>query len=475
MQHERLAVFGNLSPAILINAALVVAGHTVKLLNVLTDGLLVTGSIDHIGAVRQIAVILGSLAHPRTGFADAGLAVHERSLVVRLRIGCLMLCHDLILIDLGVGIVIPIGDVQVGFEFHRAQVDQHKLACIFCRPLDVANLAVDNRFCAIACVPNHGLIIPNAAGLRRFHIPVDAVIFVPFIVVILSGTHTIGYRDFRDRIVLVLFRHDDANVTTCFLIVINRRGARIHIFLRRQHRVVRIDDRKRQRYLTITSIAIGGDSNTPVLCVRGDVLCDFRLLQVICDQLIAGEEIVPDTVRSLILPRALIRAVGIVADIGQRRTVTGAVSRSRSSLFVVLIQAHGLPIGGIHLGVAARIVFAEIAICRRKRRYINTCGIRCCRARDHMAFLFALVIIYMTSCDHVLKGERIRRERIRRQVVIDDDVIPCSIDLNIRRSYVAAGDGDGADVDGGLSNRNGRAEDVAIFADELAVGKATEI
>ena len=81
----------------------------------------------------------------------------------------------------------------------------------------------------------------------------------------------------------------------------------------------------------------------------------------------------------------------------------------------------------------------------------------------------------MTSCDHVLKGKRIRRERIRRQVVVDDDVIPCSINLNIRRSDIAAGNGDRADVDGVFSNRNGRAEDVAIFADELAVGKAIEI
>ena len=92
-----------------------------------------------------------------------------------------------------------------------------------------------------------------------------------------------------------------------------------------------------------------------------------------------------------------------------------------------------------------------------------------------MAVLFALVIIHMTSCDHVLKGERIRRERIRRQVVVDDDVIPCSINLNIRRSDIAAGNGDGADVNGFFSNRNGCAEDVAIFADELAVGKAIKI
>ena len=83
--------------------------------------------------------------------------------------------------------------------------------------------------------------------------------------------------------------------------------------------------------------------------------------------------------------------------------------------------------------------------------------------------------MHMAGRDHVLKGKRIRREWIRRQVVVDDDVIPCSINLNIRRSDIAAGNGDGADVDGVFSNRNGRAEDVAIFADELAAGKAIEI
>ena len=83
--------------------------------------------------------------------------------------------------------------------------------------------------------------------------------------------------------------------------------------------------------------------------------------------------------------------------------------------------------------------------------------------------------MHMAGRDHVLKGERIRRERIRRQVVIDDDVIPCSINLNIRRSDIAAGNGDRADVDGFFSNRNGCAEDVAIFADELAVGKTVKI
>ena len=132
---------------------------------------------------------------------------------------------------------------------------------------------------------------------------------------------TIGYRDFRDCIVLILFRHEDADVTASFLIVINRCGARIHILLRRQHRVVRIDDRKRQRYLTIVAVAVGGDFNAPVLGIRCDVLCDFCLLQVVCDQLIAGAEIVPDTVRSLILPRALIRAVGIVCLLYTSRCV----------------------------------------------------------------------------------------------------------------------------------------------------------
>ena len=83
--------------------------------------------------------------------------------------------------------------------------------------------------------------------------------------------------------------------------------------------------------------------------------------------------------------------------------------------------------------------------------------------------------MHMAGRDHVLKGKRIRRERIRRQVVIDDDVIPCSINLNICRSDIAAGDGDGADVDGVFSNRNGRAENVAVFADKLAISKSIEI
>ena len=427
VQLECLTVFGNVCRDILINATLVVAGY-VQCLDIFGKVHFLADIVHHICFVRQIPgfilILSGPVIHISNSFIVLSL---ECGCISREWIAILIRHDNLITGNFSLGIVIIIDDIEVCIFRFCFQINQNQLCSVLSRPCDFAGFAVDNRRSTRALIPNHSLVIPCSTGIELLLFPSDGIIGIPHVLLKVFIALTISDRNFGYFIVTVVLRGNDANVSAG-PVAKNRCGLFVHIPLSGRNCISRVNYSNSQSRLSIAARFVRcliSCTIAPVLNVGVKLIRNRCFLKVIGYQLITGAEIVPDAVRSHILPRAL-----MVTNMRQSSPIGRTVTFAALLLDDTLIQPHRLPIIYFCCGLFRNVIRC---IGRKGTNFNAICCCGCCFL-DRCFYGRVLIVCSMRLCicDPILEVDGIVRQCVARHIIVNNNVVPRPANLNVR-------------------------------------------